>query len=94
MPVLQRTGPGAGVIRKRKRLRRKIMLNHPTLDLDRHPYGGHDWEQLPDDGDDGDDYLYECAHCHCWVYGFEIDEGHWPARVGRYCVGLLMKEGM
>jgi hypothetical protein len=81
------------VIRKRDRRRRRILFNHPSIDLDRDVFGGHDFNQLPDDGDDADDYLYECAHCHCRVHGFEIEEGLWPARVGRYCMGLLMKEG-
>jgi hypothetical protein len=79
------------VIRRRGRWRRRYLFDHPTIDLDREPNGGHDFTQLDDHEDDAD-YLYRCNHCHGVVSGWEIDDGVWPGRIGRYCVGLLMKE--
>ena len=76
----------------RNRGRRRTTFNHPTRDLDREPHGGHDFNQLHDHEDDAD-FVYQCSHCHGVVSGWELDEGTWPARCGRYCVGLLMKEG-
>jgi hypothetical protein len=71
------------------RHRKRHPVNHPTVDVDRAPHGGHDLEQI-DDHDDDSDYWYRCTLCHGVVSGWEIEEGHWPARLGRYCAGILV----
>jgi hypothetical protein len=69
--------------------KRKLVPNRPSVDIDRSPHGGHDFDQI-DDHEDDDDYTYRCAGCGCVVSGWELDEGHWPARAGRCCMKLLM----
>lgn len=82
MPVLQRARTGE-VMRGR---RRKATM---SIDLDALILGGHNFEQQPDHEDDAD-YTYTCTHCHGTVSGWAIDEGLWPAVVGRYCGALLL----
>lgn len=53
--------------------------------------GGHDFDQVCDHEDDAD-YIYRCTRCHAVVNGWEIDEGVWHLRAGRYCPAQLMKE--
>lgn len=69
--------------------KRRIIVDKPAVDVDRAPHGGHDFEQI-DDHEDDSDYFYRCALCHGVVSGWEIEEGHWPARIGRFCFGALM----
>ena len=69
--------------------KRKVIVDTPTVDLDRLPHGGHDFEQMEDHEDDSD-FTYVCTLCHCVVSGWELDEGLWPGRVGRYCMAVLM----
>lgn len=72
------------------RHRRRDYTAPVPVHIDSLPHGGHDLEQIPDNEDDAD-YTYVCARCHCVVSGWELDEGVWPARIGRYCTALLLE---
>lgn len=75
-----------------RRRRRKLIVDKPGVDLDALPHGGHDFDQLPDHEDEAD-YHYVCSLCGCVVSGWELDEGVWPARAGRYCMAVLAEVG-
>ncbi len=69
--------------------RRRFIAEHPSVDLDREPYGGHNFDQIEDHEDEAD-YFYRCSLCGGVVSGWEIEQGVWPARVGRSCPEVLM----
>ena len=55
------------------------------LQLLEDPFGGHVF-------DDSDDLEYTvCANCYGRVSFWEINEGLWPARLGRYCPAILLQ---
>ena len=68
--------------------KRRLIVDKPGVDLERHIHGGHDFTQLPDHEDE--DYTYVCELCGCKVSGWELDNAVWPARVGRFCMAILM----
>lgn len=48
-------------------------------------YGGHVFSNPSDDTE-----WLRCRNCHARVTTWELSEGLWPARIGRYCPEVLL----